>query len=565
MCLEARRVYMLTELSITNLAVVSKTACEFKNGLSVVTGETGAGKSMLIDALSWIMGERASVDMIRDHEDHAEVAARFDLSTRDEAKAWLAEQDLQEENECLIRRIVTKEGRSRAYVNGKPVTVQTLKNLADFLLNIHSQHQHLALLKSEYQLELLDHFGNHEALLNELKTAFHAWQSAHQTLQHLMEAEKFRQEKQALLVYQCDELSTLQLQADEWLNLNKKQKMLAAASAHAQLIEEALSVLENEQHGNIRNLHLVHQKLIDAEKVNPAFNTLQTLFSQALVILEEARSELNQLGSRTELDPETTLEVEKRLSQLFDAARKHKVRPEDLYQHFENLKISLQEIDDFHVQQKTAETALQANRQHYENIAQKLSTARKVTAEKLNQAVNEMLPTVALKHAEFEIQLITHGDEPRVNGYDSIVFLIATGPQQQKAALAKVVSGGELSRISLIIQVLTKGQKRPPCLVFDEVDTGISGQTASVVGKLLQKLSRNTQIICITHLPQVAALGDHHYRVSKDISGTSVESHIQCLDEAGRLDALAALLGGLSSKQAALTHAKALREEASIE
>jgi len=221
---------MFIELSIKNLAVVSQSECEFKKGLSVVTGETGAGKSMLVDALSWIMGARASLEMIRDNENQAEVSALFDLSARKEAQTWLAEQDLQDENLCLIRRIVTRDGRSRAYINGRPVTLQMLKNLADFLINIHSQHQHLALLKPEYQLELLDGFGNHESMLAQLATAYHDWHKARSTLQMIESAEKASQEKHALLAYQFEELNALQIGEEEWQTLNEKQKSLSCAT-----------------------------------------------------------------------------------------------------------------------------------------------------------------------------------------------------------------------------------------------------------------------------------------------------------------------------------------------
>jgi len=330
------------------------------------------------------------------------------------------------------------------------------------------------------------------------------------------------------------------------------------------LIEEAMSFLESDEKSALRSLHLLHQKIQDAEKLNPKFKGTREIFSQALLTLNEARHELQDLASKADCDPESLTQIESRLSVLYDVARKHKVRPEDLYAHFIEIKASLDELDSFQDQKLVAEQTLNEARNLYNSLAKKMSQLRGATAKKLAKAVNEMLPKVALQHAEFEITLQSNESAPSDNGWDALEFLIATGPQQHKAPLAKVVSGGELSRISLIIQVLTKGQKRPPCLVFDEVDTGISGQTASVVGKLLQQLSKDTQIICITHLPQVAALGDHHYLVSKTISKNNVESTIACLSEKERLDALASLLGGLSSKEAALSHAKALREEALI-
>lgn len=351
-------------------------------------------------------------------------------------------------------------------------------------------------------------------------------------------------------------------QYGEWETLNAQQKKLAHAASHVSLTEEALFLLEQDESGILKQLNLLHQKLVEAAKMNPAFQTVETIFAQALLTLTEARSELTHLSNQTDQDPERLIEIEQRLSQLFDTARKHKVRPEALYQHYVALKNELSNISLFEAQKEAALQALTHTKAAYDALAQQLTQKRMKTAEKLTRAVNEMLPTVALQHASFEIALETNADDPHIHGLDQIEFLIATGPQQSKSPLAKVVSGGELSRISLIIQVLTKGHKHPPCLVFDEVDTGISGHTASVVGKLLQKLSVNTQIICITHLPQVAALGDHHYAVSKTILKDVVESKIEKLDEDARLAALAALLGGLSSKEAAHAHAKALREEA---
>ncbi len=552
---------MLTHLSIRQFAVVEALELEFKAGMTVLTGETGAGKSILIDALQLALGERADSTVIRQGATQAEISAIFDLEKLPKSTLWLKEHSLDAEDECIIRRILTADGRSRAFINGKSVTLSQVRELGEQLLDIHGQHQHQSLLKPEHQRRLLDEFGNHPELIEQVRRDFLQLQHLRKEYQELLELQG-QPDKLALLHYQSEELQALNLMDNELISLETEHKELAHAVEWMHSCDKALVSLNNGDAVDALTAiylalnHIAHLKT-NTSKLNDCHRTLQS----AAILCEEAVAELMQFRDKLAVDPERLNTIEQRLSQIHALARKYRTQPELLIEMTKQLEKDIGILQNLQVHLEHIKEQINLAETQYKTSAHALSMKRQKTAKKLEIQIIQTLKTLEMPHAEFNIQFTTKKyDSMSLHGIDELEFLVSTNPGLSLQPLRKIASGGELSRISLAIQVITSEKMTIPTLIFDEVDAGISGKTAETVGKLLKTLASDTQVLCVTHLPQIAAMGHHHYKVEKQQTKESTTTIIYSLEREQRVHELARMLGGSLITQHALMHAKEMLE-----
>lgn len=552
---------MLHFLSIRNLAVVEQTDIDFQDGMTVITGETGAGKSILLDALNLALGERMDTQVIRAGFDYAEISASFDVSQLPGAILWLNDLELGGEldtqAECLIRRVLYKNGRSKAYVNGKPVTTQQLKLLGEFLLQIHGQHHHQLLLKATEQLRLVDAFGQHQELADQTKKAHQQLQKCLQEKETLLNQQN-QEHRLSLLEYQLSELEDLGLMPDEWELLHQEQKKLSRATENIQYAEKALSILEAADGYAQKDVaHLLYELSEALQKLCPTPQAILDMLSIVHAHIQEITASLNHYYQRLEIDPQKLYETENRLSKIFELSRKHKVKPEELLNHFEALQSELDYLKSREEKLAHIDKEIEQAQTHFLGYANQLSAKRKKSTQLLSQEITSRIQSLGLALAEFAINLESL-DKPSVHGMESVMFMVSANPGLPLQPLHKIASGGELSRISLAIQLASAAYLNTPTLIFDEVDVGVGGKIGALVGQCLQTLGKQVQVICITHLPQVAACGDNHITVSKTDSKTQLES----LTKAQRVEEIARMLEGLDRTPETIAHAKQLLKSA---
>lgn len=558
---------MLTQLTINNFAIVRHLDIELSQGMSVITGETGAGKSIAIDALSLCLGQRTEASMLREGQERTDVCATFTIEPQSPAAYWLAEQELQDQDNpenCILRRIINNEGRSKAFINSTPVSAAQLKELGQRLIHINGQHASQLLLKSDFQMDTLDNFCAHNNLLTQMHEDYRHWKS----LQH--QVKTFKQEcaeneaKKQLLQYQVSELDEFNLQPNEFLELEEDHKRLSNSEELTSLSQSVLQVLsENETVSADSLLYRAIQHLDELVELDPNYADVQTMLNEALIQVQEATSTMQSLLSSIEQDPYLLQEIDARMSQAIQLARKHHVQPGDLVEFHQSLKTELNKLVDF---SESEETLLLQEKQAFEKMQQTataLHQSRQQGATKLAMEVTNSIKQLAMENAQFFIDFETDYSKITANGADSIVFTLQSNLGQSAQPLAKTASGGELSRIALAIQVLTSDKTAIPTLIFDEIDVGISGATASVVGKLLRRLGDKCQVLCVTHLPQVACQGHHHFTVEKFIVDGKTETTMTALSAQERVNALAKLLGGAKITENALANAQEMLELAS--
>jgi len=549
---------MLTQITIRNYAIVEALELDLRQGMTVVSGETGAGKSIMLDALGLTLGDRADSDAVRDGAERAEIIATFDLRNIPEARQWLQSHDLDCDEECILKRIITREGRSRSYINGQPSPLALTRELGAFLIDIHGQHEHQRLLKKDHHRTLLDDFAGQAKLAGQVRQRYQQW---HRLTRQLREQSELSQEQAArvqLLSYQLEELDQLALTEGELEELEQEQKTLANAgeilAGGHQLLgltcegdgENCLSLLNHCQH-----------LLSNLSAQSDALGPVDELLSSAQIQIEEAGNELRHFLDRVEMNPERQQYVEERLSILYEVARKHRIHPKEipafhisLQQELNNLQRSDDELD------QLAEQAEYA-RNRYQQLADKLSAARQRAASKLSKAVDKQLHGLGMSAAHFEVALRPLEPEQQgLHGLEEVEFLISANTGQQARPLGKVASGGELSRISLAIQVITAQTSTTPTLIFDEVDVGIGGGIAEVVGRMLRELGERTQILCVTHQPQVASQGHQHLFVSKQARRKQTLTRIAQLDSDQRVHEVARMLGGIDITERSIEHAR---------
>ena len=551
---------MLTQLTINNFAIVRQLEIELAKGMSVITGETGAGKSIAIDALGLCLGQRIETSMVREGQERAEICASFSIEPTNPAYQWLQEQELLDPDnpsDCILRRVINADGRSKAFINSTPVSASQLKEIGQYLIHINGQHASQLLLKNDYQLQLVDTFAHHHDLLAQMREDYRAWKNLQTQVKTFQQKVTENEAKKQLLQYQVEELDEFALRPNEYLELEEDQRRLSNSEQLTQLSQSALQLLsENETVSIDSMLYRATQYIDELSELDPRYVSVQTMLNDALIQVQEATSEVQHLASHIEQDPMLLQEIEQRLGQALQLARKHNVKPEELVEWHQKLKAELTALLDFSESEERLILEEKAAFEKMQHTAKQLHESRYQAAEKLAQQVTHSIKGLAMENAEFFIEVNSDLTKVASNGADNIAFTLRSNLGQQAQPLAKVASGGELSRISLAIQVLTSDQSAIPTLIFDEVDVGISGKTASVVGKLLRQLGDKCQVLCVTHLPQVACHGHHQFNVEKFTVDDKTETKMTALSQEERVPALARLLGGSEITDLALANAQ---------
>lgn len=558
---------MLSTLTIRNIAIASRVDLELDPGLTVITGETGAGKSILVDALGLVMGDRADAGLVRAGAERAEVTAVFDTSGLPDVQAWLAEQELDDdEGSCVVRRTVSANGGSRAFINGSPVNLRLLRELGTWLADLHSQHEHQSLARPEVHRQLLDDYGGLQAEVGAVADAYHRWRGLRDEHERLSREAEERDARRELLSYQVQELDDLGLTADEPAELEREHQRLAHAGQLLEHTQGALTRLYDAETGAA--LPQIEQALTTLESMTALDEALQRCtdcLNEAAIQAREAVGELRDYLDRIELDPERLQTVESRLDRIQTLARKHHVEPAELPRLAEALRAELESLSASGERLTNLTPAIEAAAAEYREAATRLSEGRAATAERLAQAITERLQRLGMADAAFLVDLSPRPDDETTfspTGLEDVTFQIRTNPGQPAQPLGKIASGGELSRISLAVQVVTADANRIPTLVFDEVDAGVGGGVAEIVGQELRKLGSDRQVLCITHLPQVASQGQSHWVVSKDTEAGEVETRLEPLSSATRHEEIARMLGGVEITEQTLAHAREMIERA---
>ena len=544
---------MLQALSIRDFIIVETLDLEFSHGFTTLTGETGAGKSILIDALSLALGARNEGEVTRKGSEKADISASFFIKNNALAKNWLAENALQTDDELILRRVIYADGRSRGFINGTTATIAQLKDLGECLIDIYSQNAHHSLLKPATQRTLLDEFSGASDLANQVASQYKTW---HKLYIQRIEVEKNSAayaDELAELRDKTRELTQLGFSADEWQDLQAEHNRLANGVGLLSALQACLSLLDDNETAVNAQLTKVQQKLagvveFDAQLIEAADNV-----DSALITLEEASRSLNRYLQNTELDPERLADVENRLQSIHNIGRKYRVKPEELPDLLSADLARMAELQGFANDGALAKQEAEALGM-YQASAKQLSAKRQASANILSLKISAEMQRLSLSGGQFSVALQTC--EPSANGLEAVEFLVAGHAGVEPRALNKVASGGELSRISLALHVTTAAQGSVPCMIFDEVDVGIGGGVAEVVGQLLKQLGSERQVLVITHLPQVAAQAAQHLQVSKSQQNGATLSHIQVLDSTQRIEEIARMLGGINITETTRSHAK---------
>ena len=550
---------MLCNLNIKDLAVVESLSLELASGLTVLTGETGAGKSILLTALGLALGERADSGLIRPGASRAEINLEFSVADAHDARLWLEENELSDdEGVCLIRRIISQDGRSRAFINNRPATLQSLQELASMLVEIHGQHAHLRLLDSGEQRRLLDESSGNKTLLEKLAEVFRHWRSVRNELDTNSKAIEKGTAREELLRYQIDEMEQHGVESLDYDSLSEEQTLQAnmekiLAAGQTQLEQ----LYDNEQHSvNALLVQAIHA-MADIGHIAPDFSEIETMLTEAQIQIKEAGGELRRRLEKMEADPKRLAWVDEKLGELHRLARKHHVAPRDLRQHIENLRTELGSIELGTEKNVKLQKEMENLEWEYQELAVQLSQSRLEGGRKLEARISSMIRELGMPQGQFLIETTpVNTNLPTPFGNDRIEFLVSANPGLPPRPLGKVASGGELSRISLAIQVAATDAKTTPTLIFDEVDSGIGGGVAEVVGQKLRLLGKNRQIFCVTHLHQVAALGHHHLLVEKNSDEASTKTQVSKLAHGQRKHEIARMLGGIRITEQTLAHAE---------
>lgn len=552
---------MFTYLHIKNFTIVTDLELEVKNGMIAITGETGAGKSVMLDALDYCLGARADIKVIRHNCDRSDITAHFDVSKIPSAQKWLREHQLESQNECILRRTISTDGRSRSYINGHTVPLHLTRELGTQLVTIYGQHENHSLLKRDAQRHMLDEFAGHKALLNEVKRIYQTWKDYQDELKKLRSTQK-EQSRLDLLRYQIEELDTLNLAEDELPQLIVEHKQLAHAE---ELLDHSQQIIRltqnNEEASALMNLHQAVRLLDTIKDIAPQLNTAHELFSNAIIEIEEASHEVQQYLDNIELNPERLQQVEERLQKIHDIARKHHINSEELSAYHQTLIEQVQQLEGYEQHIIHLEEQSQQLEKDYLQTATELTKSRKKAATKFSKKITTLIQQLGMPAGKFTVHFQgSENTKPAPQGIDIIEFIISTNPGQPLHALSKVASGGELSRIALAIQVVTAQTEAIPTLLFDEVDVGIGGGTAERVGKLLRELGEHAQLICVTHQPQVACQAHHHLCVIKHVDNNTIHTEIKTLTSIAQINEIARMLGGIKLTQQTVAHAKEMLE-----
>ncbi|OCG14493.1 DNA repair protein RecN [Gilliamella sp. wkB292] len=550
---------MITQLTINNFAIVDQLLVDFTLGMTAITGETGAGKSIAIDALGLCLGNRSDASSIRYGAERVDISACFVLDDTPAAFNWLTENQLDEGNECILRRVINQDGRSKAFINGRTVPISQLKDLGQMLIQIHGQHEHQRLLRSDYQQLLLNHYMNEPILLAQMQQAHKQWKVARQAYQQYETSRQERDAHMQLLQYQLKELNEFSPIEGEYQQIDEEYKRLSNSEQLINLSQQSVMLLDEADDYNVSNLlSSVKNSVQQLTELDPTLNNIYTMLEEASIQIKEASYELRHYSENLDLDPARVMQLEQRLSKQIALARKHHVAPEALPELHQQLLAEFKQINQQDEQSEQLKADIKKYHQIAIELAEKLHQKRLTVSKTLAKKVTALMHELSMPNGQLSIEIAYDENRLTEDGADLVTFLVTTNAGQQAQPLAKVASGGELSRIALAIQVLTAQKMETPALIFDEIDVGISGPTAAKVGQLLRQLGESTQVITVTHLPQVAGQANQHYFVSKQTKGKQTSTDMQKLDNNGRLNELARLLGGDKITDATLANAKEL-------
>ncbi len=559
---------MLKHLYIRNFAIIDELELDFNSGMTALTGETGAGKSILLGALNLVLGDRADNDSIKQGCDYAEIVAEFDIQKLDHVSSWLVAQELNADEECILRRRISRDGRSRAYVNSTPVNLQNIRELAEMLIDIHGQHEHQSMMKSSVQRQLLDDYANHSPLLEAVSNLYVELKLVEEQLQHLQQTSNEQNDRLDLLRFQTQELDALALEENEYQSLDSQHKRMANAEKINNTVQQAIHLLSEDDDSNIQSAmsHII-ASVTDINEIDASLSPAVEMLTDALVQIDESVSLLQSYRDEIDLDPAQLANIEQRIQNILDLARKHRVEPETLSSLHEQLQKELDDID--HVDERLDELSKQQKELEtkYLDCCTKLSDSRKKAAKKLNKDITQSMQTLGMSGGKFEITIKPVTAKRFAYGLDQIEFTVTANAGQSCKPIARVASGGELARISLAIQMIIANSSKIPSLIFDEVDSGVGGGIAEIVGQHLRtlgsaKTGRENQVICITHLPQVASQAHNHLRVEKQTRDKRTSSQVVVLDEEQRRQEIARMLSGVEITEQSLAHADEMIDRA---
>jgi len=549
---------MLESIVINNFAIIDRIHIEFNDGMTALTGETGAGKSILLDAIQLVLGDRADSDCVKEGCNKADIAVNFNITNLLNAQQWLQQFELDDAGECLLRRVIQANGRSKAFINGSPVTLTQIKSLGEMLVDLHGQHEHQSLQKNSIQRQLLDASLPKTHLLDETSSLYKEWNSLIKRQQKVLDQSIEKEQRIYLLKLYTEEFSELALAEGEISLLQDEYSRLSHAGQIIETTSSVLSTLFENDESNIQQ-HLSHcvQQLETLKELDSSLDGTTDMVKSALIQIQEASSELRNYQDNIDIDPARLDWLNSRLSQAQSLARKHQVTIEDLVSHAAALaqELDLLLLSEADVEQLQQQIELAANK--YLQTANELSKLRLTTATKLSQQISEVMQTLGMNGGHFEIQLHSQQDSASFSatGIDQIQFMVSANPGQSVKALNKVASGGELSRISLAIQVILSESSMIPTLIFDEVDSGIGGGIAEIVGRKLRQIASNRQVFCVTHLPQVASQAHQHLQVNKTKTEIDTCTDVITLNEQQRLEEIARMLGGMTITEQTRAHA----------
>lgn len=550
---------MLTQLTINNFAIVRHLNLELSEGMSVITGETGAGKSIAIDALGLCLGYRSESSMIRNGADKADITATFQMQPNSPAYLWLKEHELLDEensHECILRRMINLEGRSKAFVNNRPLPISQLRELGQYLIHLNGQHAPQLLLKSEYQLELVDNYAGIHNLLGKMQEQYNKWRKLHQQVKNFRQQCKENEARKQLLQYQVDELDEFDIKEGEFEEMEETHTRLSNSEELTEMSQSVLDLLSDDNSNADSLIYNAIRYLEDLVDVDASYQSSLDMLNEALIQVQEASSEVRALADSIEQDPELLAELDERISRAMSLAKKHYVSPNELWQHHSILQDELQKLVDF---EDNEDQLIADEKKAYREcvaLAEQIYQERVSAAQKLAEQVTSQIKALSMENGEFYIDIQHDVKKLTPNGADFVEFNLRSNLGQNAQPLAKIASGGELSRISLAVQVLTANKLSTPTIIFDEVDVGISGIAATTVGRLLRQLGNKCQVLCVTHLPQVASHGHQHFNVQKYVKDNQTETQMSLLSEQERVNALARLLGGSKITDAVLANAQ---------
>ncbi len=552
---------MLTRIEIHNFAIIDHIALDLGPGLSILSGETGAGKSILIDALGLVLGDRASADTVRPGARRTEITAEFDIGAQPEALEWLREQSLDEDGQCLLRRVIEADGsRSRAFINGRASTTQAVRTLGGMLVDIHGQHEHQSLMRRDAQRALVDGFGQHTDLTRRVADIYRQWRECTDELQRLQGDD--REGRLELLRYQVQELEALDLQTGEISELDEEHRRQANVG---RLVQQGQHALNEAYEGEEFSAHSLATRAAaeigELVELDAGFQPVLELFNSAVIQLQEGADTLRHHLDRLEVDPERLQWLEERLRSLHDLGRKHRVTPQELPEKLDQLRTELEQLDQADERIQALERQRAELQTQYAETADALTAKRTAAGTALAEQVSTIMQTLGMPEGRLTIEVTSDEQRFSAQGRDQVEIQVSMNPGQPLRPLSKVASGGELSRISLAIQVVAANNNSIPCMIFDEVDSGIGGAVAEIVGQQLSRLASDRQVMCVTHLPQVASFANTHFQVSKQSDGDNTLTRITPLDARQQVEELARMLGGVEITERTREHAREMIEK----